>query len=84
MNEDKVLQKLVEHDERFNSLEKNLKQEISNTKSEILGHLDGAMVVLKKLDEERVMQHARVDRLETKVEQHDKDIKDLKQNLKTA
>jgi uncharacterized protein YjgD (DUF1641 family) len=52
MNEDKVLQKLIEHDERLDRIEENMATK-ADTRS-ITGTMDEMMVILKRLDQERV------------------------------
>ncbi|MFH0987977.1 MAG: hypothetical protein V1763_01230 [Parcubacteria group bacterium] len=65
-NEEKVIKKLEEHDQRFERLElkfiehdavlaqKPDKSDLAELKNEILGVLDGMNVILKGLDQERV------------------------------
>ncbi len=65
MNEEKVLSKLIEHDERFEHIEQNMA-----TKSEMaaLTHsMDKAMVILQRLDQERLFTNERIKRIEKAV-----------------
>lgn len=47
MNEDKIIGKLIEHDERFEAADEKL----SKFREEVLSGQDAIMTVLKKLDE---------------------------------
>lgn len=66
MDENKVIQKLVEIDEKLNRL---ATQESVNTfKEEVTQTLDNQTVILKRLDQERLFMLERVKRIEADVE----------------
>lgn len=77
MNEDKIIQKLFEHDERFERLE----TKIDDTHREVLHGMDEIMVILKRLDEERVFTYEMVKRIEERVDTHDREIQKTKQDV---
>jgi len=52
MNEDLILKKLLEHDEKLNSLVE--KGEFQELKMDMLTRQDEILTILKKLDEERI------------------------------
>jgi DNA repair exonuclease SbcCD ATPase subunit len=79
MDEGKILQKLVEHDGRFERIEYRLDQ--FATKREFNDRLDEMMVILKRLDQERVFTSEWIKRIESEVEQHTKDLSKLKEHL---
>ena len=79
---DKIIAKLVEHDEKLNNTV--TKDEFREFKEEYLNRQDAVMAVLKRLDEDRVFINKNVGRFEDKVEEHSKDIKKLKLQLKIA
>ena len=49
MNEDKIIQKLIEHDEAFSYIKENMV-----TRSEFLTAHEEVVIFLKKLDQERI------------------------------
>jgi hypothetical protein len=53
MNEDKIIEKLVEHDKDF----VNIRNDIKDFKEEILQGQDEIITILKRLDENRVFTH---------------------------
>lgn len=82
MSEEKIIQKLLEHDERFDSLV--TKNEFHEFKDQILTGLDQAMTILKRLDQERIFTIEWVKRIEKEVKEHSSEIKHIKQVLKIA
>jgi len=68
MNEDKILQKLSEHDEQLEFIHENMV-----TRDEFLSSQDKMMVILMRLDEERIFTNAWISKFEKEVnEQKDK------------
>ena len=57
---------------------------ITETRSEILTHLDKQLVILQRLDQERVFTTEHIRRIEERVESAEKDIKTLKVRLAIA
>lgn len=86
MNEDKVINKLVEHGDRLARIEDMMatKGELSKFREEMLSGQDAIMTVLKRLDEERVFTHKWVKEIEEEVEMHREEIKKIKLQLKIA
>ena len=82
MNEDQIIVKLIEHDERFNRLEE--KMATKDDLRQVYNTLDAAMVILKRLDQERVFTAQWVSRIEQRVEEDHKEILRLKQVLNVA
>ena len=77
MNEDKVIQKLFEHDDQF----AQVREEVGDLRREVLHNLDGMMVILKRLDEERIFTYEMVKRIEGRVDAHDQEIQKTKQEV---
>lgn len=82
MNEDKIIQKLIEHDEQF----EDLKGKINDlpTRQEFLQKEDEIIKILNRLDQERIFTMQAIKRIEVEVEQHSQEIKQIKQQLKLA
>lgn len=79
MDEKKVLQKLIEHDEKLNRIEEKLDKLVM--KDDFNNKSDKMMVILKRLDQERVFTTEWVRRVESDVERNKQEIKQLKQHL---
>lgn len=77
MSEDKIIAKLMEHDEKFEEVDFKL----TKFREEFLSGQDAAMTILKRLDEERVFTHKWVRDIEDKVEENTAEIKKLKLQL---
>ena len=79
MNEDKVLQKLIDHDETLGQIQ----QKMATTAdiSEINNRLDKMVTILERLDKERVFTAEWIKRIESEVQKHSLEIKQLKQEL---
>ncbi|MBX4204970.1 MAG: hypothetical protein KW788_02130 [Candidatus Doudnabacteria bacterium] len=82
MDEDKAIKKLIDHDSHFDKIENRLDEMV--TKSEFNTRLDEMMVILKRLDQERVFTTEWIKRIESEVEQHTKDLGKLKEHLGIA
>jgi len=73
MNEDRVLQKLVEHDKRFAGIDQRLAEhdrrfdkldtEISDFKNRVYTAQDEMITILRRLDEERIFTTRWVERI---------------------
>ncbi len=75
MNEQKIVEKLLEHDDELRWIRENMA-----TKDDIHGMmsvLDAQTVILKRLDEERIFSNSRTRRLEDRVDDHDMQLKKL-------
>lgn len=80
MNEDKIIAKLAEHDQKFDELLK--KTDFNEFRNQILPSQDKIMEILQRLDQERIFTTAWVSRIEKEVEEHAKEIARVKAALK--
>ena len=78
MNEDKIIQKLIEHDGKFVQLE----NKFDDLGEKVLTNQDKMLTILNRLDEERILINVRVERIEKNVEEHTREIKNIKQAIK--
>lgn len=78
MNEDKIIQKLIEQDDKF----EQVKDEMGRMHSENLANQDKMLTILERLDQERLFTVEWIRRIEKEVEDHSKEIKHIKQQLK--
>ena len=100
MNEDKILNKLEEHSKQIDTIATavvELRVDVDEIKEAMLTTLatkkdleaivttqDEMLVILKRIDQERLVAHKRVTDLEDKVEENTNDIKQVKVQLKMA
>ncbi len=79
MNEDKIIQKLIEHDEKLELIEEKMatKQDIRDIRTT----MDEDVVILKRLDQERSFDTEWIRRVEKNTEDNTKEIKQMKQKL---
>lgn len=82
MDETKILQKLIEHDAKLDQIEDRFngiatKEDIH----QINNSLDKAMVILQRLDQERIFTQEWIRGVEGEVERHSQEIQQIKQNL---
>ncbi|MDI6734438.1 MAG: hypothetical protein QMD50_03065 [Patescibacteria group bacterium] len=82
MNEDKVIQKLIEHDKKLDELV--TKTEFHDFKNRIFIAQDEIITILRRLDEERIFTTAWVSRIEKEVEEHKEEIAKIKRTLKIS
>lgn len=80
MDEIKIVNKLLEHDERFEVLERKIDQ----SHQELLQGQDEMMAILRRLDQERVFTTEWIKRIEGEVEKHQGEIIKIKQVLKIS
>lgn len=80
MNEDKIISKLIEHDKKIDEVV--TKTEFAEFRDKVLTGQDRMMNVLERLDQERIFTTAWVGRIEKEVEEHTREIKNIKQALK--
>lgn len=66
MNEDSILKKLGEHDERFDTLV--TKAEFGEFKDRMLSTQDHILTIVQRLDEERVFSGRWVERMEQEIQ----------------
>lgn len=69
MDNDEILRKLASHELRLMSIEENMatKTDLAELRNAIMNGLDKQMVILQRLDQERVVAAHRLDVLEAKV-----------------
>lgn len=73
MNEDKIVKKLLEHDDRFDQVD----QQIKNLDDKVNTRLDQILTIVQRLDQERLFTFELYKRLE-------KDMERVKKILKIA
>ena len=79
MDEIKILQKLIEHDEHLDRIEEKMATMV--TLDAFNNRMDKAMTILERLDQERIFSQEWIRRVEGEVERHTQEIKQLKQHL---
>ena len=82
MREDRIIKKLIEHDEQLKRIREKLSK--TATSDEVNQRFDETMTILKKLDQERIFTIEWVRNVEKVVGQHSKEITNIKQELKIA
>lgn len=80
MNEEKIIKKLFEHDDRFEKLEK----EIGDFRRETLDGQEQMITILKRLDQERIFTAEWIRRIEADVETNKMEVIKIKQLLKVS
>lgn len=66
MNEDKILSKLIEHDERLDRLESTMK-DLKDQFQLFSVTLNKVMSILERMDQERIVMIHRIERIESDV-----------------
>jgi hypothetical protein len=77
-NEDKIIEKLFEHDKRFDQLDYDFKE----FKNQVLSGQDEILTIVRRLDQERIFTTSWISRIEKEVEKHWEEITKIKQALK--
>jgi len=80
MDENKFINKLLEHDNHF----VGLRQEISDLRKENLAGQDEMITILRRLDQERIFTTEWIKRIEGDVEKHRLEIDKIKNILKIS
>ena len=82
MDEDKVINKLIEHDEKLQHIGSDMatKDDMRN----VLDTLDDIATIAKRIDQERIFTTEWVRRIQDEVEQHQTEITKLKEALNIA
>jgi glutathionylspermidine synthase len=80
MPTDQIIKKLLEHDDQFISIQEQTNERFN----EVTATLDNILVIVQRLDQERVFTFAMVKRMQDDIEQNQKDLKKIKQILKIA
>ena len=68
MGETKIIQKLIEHDQKLEQLV--AKEEFADFRSEVSSTQDEMLKILHRLDQERIFTTKWVQRIESEVEEH--------------
>ncbi len=85
MNEDKIIEKLLEHDERLERMESRLDNTATRDEiREIRSILEVIAVDVKKIREDHVFALEWMKRLQDKVDQQEEEIRRIKLQLKMA
>ncbi len=82
MNEDLVIKKLLEHDERFDRIENTMATKDEFRELKVL--VEEVVTITKGIQKEQVAQASWLGRLQKNDERQDKDIASIKTNLKMA
>ena len=82
MKEDKIIAKLMEHDEKLEKLSNKIDNLV--TRDEYLSGQDKIMKILTKLDDERIFTEQWIKDTDVKVEANTEEIKTIKFKLKIA
>ena len=77
---DNMANKLLEHDDRFDTLENQIKQ----SENRIIGKIDQVMGVVINLDQERYASVSRMDHMQEEIDKNRKEIRIVKKVLKIA
>lgn len=80
MDSDKIVKKLLEHDERFDQVD----QKISLLDDKMNTRLDQILVIVQRLDQERLFTFEIVKRMQNDIEAQQKEMKKIKRILKIA
>lgn len=88
MNEEKIIKHLfrIENklDDKFDLLNQKTDREVIKLRDEILTQQDKAMVILQRLDQERIFTQRWIERLEENVKKQSQEIVKIKKILKIA
>lgn len=82
MNEDKIIKKLIEHDDRLERIEETMATKKGIDR--VMNVLDEVLTINRRLDQERIFTNERIKHLEEDVRRNTKDIVKLKNILKVA
>lgn len=84
MNEDKIIKHLIQLENKIDNVDRKIDREIGSLRDDINNKLDEVLVIIKRVDEERIFTQRWVQRLEDDVKRQDKEIKQLKKVLNIA
>ena len=82
MDENKVIQKLVDHDEQLSFIRENMAT--GSDVREIKSVLESLVTIVKKIDEDHTFAVEWLKRLQTQVEKQEEDIRLIKLKLQMA
>lgn len=80
MNEDKIIEKLLEHDQKFEILEKKMDDGFNKVNET----LEQMVTIMKKIQEDHTFALEWLKRLQDQVEKQEQDIIKIKKQLKLA
>lgn len=84
MNEEKIIKHLIRLEDKIDNVDLKIDREIGSLRNEMNDKLDGILVIVQRLDQERIFTQRWIQRLEEDVKQQDKEIKLIKKVLKIA
>ena len=79
--DDRIYEKLLQHDQQLSELKSEVsevKENLQNFRGAVMNALDHLVVAADRVDKERLITTYRVDGLDERVNQHDKEIAQLK------
>jgi hypothetical protein len=79
---DRITSKLIEHDHRFQEM--LTKAEFHEFKDQIMTGMDKMLVILQRLDQERIFTNQAIQRIQKQIDEQQKDILRIKKVLKLA
>jgi len=79
-NEEKIIKKLLEHDDKFEEIH----QEIKSAKDELMDKMDQALTIMQRSETERISNTYRMDRMQSEIDENKLAIKKVKKVLKVA
>jgi uncharacterized protein YjgD (DUF1641 family) len=82
MKNDAIIEKLLEHDKRLDRIEENMATKVETR--EIMQTLDGMMVILQRLDQERIFTNETIRRIQQQLNEQQKDLDQVKKILKIS
>mgnify|MGYP001618081547 CR=1 FL=1 len=82
MNEDKIITKLLELDERVERMEQNMVTKSDNQR--VLDTLEGIVTICKRIEEDHLFAIEWIKRLQTQVDHQESEIQKIKTRLQIA
>lgn len=79
MNEDKIIKKLLEHDEELKNIRENMLTREDGRK--LFDTLEDIATRVKRIDEDRILSYQWIKRIEEKVDLHDEMLNKIKIHL---
>ena len=78
--DDRIFKKLVDHEEKLQSIEENMATK--NDMNKVMTALDEVLVITRRLDQERIFTQSWIKRLEDNVKENTRDIIKMKKTFK--
>lgn len=77
MSQEPIIKKLLEHDKKFEQIDKRFEQ-VDKRFDDVMMAIDGAMVILQRIDQERVFNIAAHRRIQEQLDHHENEINKIK------